>query len=122
MLLCAAWSQLQQVIHAKHAVPARHAQVRPDLDPPARMLRVQLRWAIEHHQPARVRLLVEHGVDVHSPFGGDGPAWSPGDGRTPAGPDTAFDATFLVVAPEHPLVDALTTPRRDRAPCRSPSL
>jgi hypothetical protein len=53
------------------------------LDPPARMLRVQLRWAVEHHQPARVRLLAEHGVDVRSPFEGDGPAWSPGDGRTP---------------------------------------
>jgi ankyrin repeat protein len=47
------------------------------------MLRIQLRWAVEHHQPARVRLLVEHGVDFRSPFEGDGPAWSPGDGRTP---------------------------------------
>ncbi|WP_068925500.1 ankyrin repeat domain-containing protein [Planobispora rosea] len=54
-----------------------------ELDEPARMLRVQLRWAVEHHQPARVRLLVEHGVDFRSPFEGDGPAWSPGDGRTP---------------------------------------
>jgi hypothetical protein len=54
-----------------------------DLDPPARMLRIQLRWAVEHHQPARVRLLVDHGVDFRSPFDGDGPAWSPGDGRTP---------------------------------------
>jgi hypothetical protein len=55
----------------------------PELDTPARMLRTQLRWAVEHHQPARVRLLVEHGVDFHSPFEDDGPAWSPGDGRTP---------------------------------------
>jgi ankyrin repeat protein len=47
------------------------------------LLRVQLRWAIEHQQPARVRLLAGHGVDVRSPFDGDGPAWSPGDGRTP---------------------------------------
>ena len=54
-----------------------------DLDPPARMLRVQLRWAVEHRQAARVRLLVEHGVDFRSPFDGDGPAWSPGDGHTP---------------------------------------
>ncbi|MFD0201069.1 MULTISPECIES: ankyrin repeat domain-containing protein [Saccharothrix] len=54
-----------------------------ELDTPARMLRVQLRWAVEHHRPARVRLLVEHGVDFHSPFEDDGPAWSPGDGRTP---------------------------------------
>lgn len=50
---------------------------------PEKMLRVQLRWAVEHHQPARMRLLVEHGVDFRSPFEGDGPAWSPGDGRTP---------------------------------------
>jgi hypothetical protein len=50
----------------------------------ADMLRVLLRWAVEHHQPDRVRLLAEHGVDFRSPFAGDGPAWSPGDGRTPA--------------------------------------
>ena len=55
----------------------------PDLSTPAQMLRVQLRWAVEHDQPARVRLLVEHGVDFRSPFEGDGPAWSPGDGQTP---------------------------------------
>ncbi|XVV00733.1 ankyrin repeat domain-containing protein [Actinosynnema sp. CA-248983] len=54
-----------------------------ELDPPARLLRTQLRWAVEHHQPARVRLLVDHGVDFRSPFTDDGPAWSPGDGRTP---------------------------------------
>jgi ankyrin repeat protein len=54
----------------------------PELDTPTRMLRIQLRWAVEHHQLARVRLLVEHGVDFRSPFEGDGPAWSPGDGRT----------------------------------------
>ncbi|WNV85608.1 ankyrin repeat domain-containing protein [Umezawaea sp. Da 62-37] len=55
----------------------------PEAATPAEMLRVQLRWAVEHHQSARVRLLVEHGVDFRSPFEGDGPAWSPGDGRTP---------------------------------------
>jgi hypothetical protein len=53
------------------------------LGTPAEMLRIQLRWAVEHHQSARVRLLAEHGVDFRSPFEGDGPAWSPGDGRTP---------------------------------------
>jgi ankyrin repeat protein len=47
------------------------------------MLRTQLRWAVEHHQPGRVRLLVEHGVDFRSPFAGHGLAWAPGDGRTP---------------------------------------
>jgi hypothetical protein len=55
----------------------------PDLDTPAQMLRTQLRWAVEHHQPDRVRLLVEHGVDFRSPFEGAGPAWAPGDGRRP---------------------------------------
>ncbi|BCB91122.1 ankyrin repeat domain-containing protein [Phytohabitans suffuscus] len=54
-----------------------------ELDTPATMLRTQLRWAVEHHQPDRVRLLVAHGVDFHSPFEGDRPTWSPGDGRTP---------------------------------------
>jgi ankyrin repeat protein len=54
-----------------------------ELYTPTHMLRVQLRWAVEHHQPARVRLLAEHGVDVRSPFTDDGPAWSPGDGQTP---------------------------------------
>ena len=54
-----------------------------ELSSPARMLRIQLRWALEHHQSARVRLLVEHGVDFRAPFEGAGPAWSPGDGRTP---------------------------------------
>ena len=55
----------------------------PDLDTPARMLRTQLHWAVEHHQPDRVRLLVEHGVDFRSPFEGGRRAWSPGGGRTP---------------------------------------
>ncbi|GIH10579.1 hypothetical protein Rhe02_86460 [Rhizocola hellebori] len=54
-----------------------------NLDSPTRMLRIQLRWAIEHHLSERVRLLVDNGVDFRSPFEGDGPAWSPGDGRTP---------------------------------------
>ena len=55
----------------------------PELTTPERMLRIQLRWAVEHHQPERVRLLVEHGIDFRSPFQGEGPAWSAGDGRTP---------------------------------------
>ncbi|MGZ4242252.1 MAG: ankyrin repeat domain-containing protein, partial [Actinomycetota bacterium] len=42
---------------------------------PARLLRDQLGWAIRHGMHARVRLLVEHGVDVTTPFD---------DGRTPA--------------------------------------
>ncbi|MBP2703817.1 hypothetical protein JOL79_08365 [Microbispora sp. RL4-1S] len=52
-------------------------------DSPAELLRTQLRWAVEHHQPGRVRLLVEHGVDFRSAYELDGPAWRPGDGRTP---------------------------------------
>ncbi|MEV6932809.1 hypothetical protein AB0M46_51115, partial [Dactylosporangium sp. NPDC051485] len=50
---------------------------------PEHMLRTLLRWAVEHDQRDRVRLLAEHGVDVRSPFTGDGPAWAPGDGSTP---------------------------------------
>ncbi|MER7279270.1 ankyrin repeat domain-containing protein [Dactylosporangium sp. NPDC000244] len=53
------------------------------LPTPAEMLRVQLRWAVEHRQAGRVRLLAEHGVDLAAPFTGDGPPWAPGDGRTP---------------------------------------
>jgi ankyrin repeat protein len=41
---------------------------------PERLLRDQLGWAIRHDMPARVRLLIEHGVDVTTPFD---------DGRTP---------------------------------------
>jgi ankyrin repeat protein len=54
------------------------------VDGPAVLLRTQLRWAVEHNQAERVRLLVEHGVDFRSAYLGDGPAWRPGDGRTPA--------------------------------------
>ncbi|WP_432843433.1 hypothetical protein [Dactylosporangium sp. CA-092794] len=59
------------------------ARVGELLPSPAELLRVQLRWAVEHDQRDRVRLLAEHGVDVGSPFAGDGPPWAPGDGRTP---------------------------------------
>ncbi len=41
---------------------------------PAELLRGQLRWAVMHDQTARVRLLIEHGVDVVVSFS---------DGRTP---------------------------------------
>ena len=52
-------------------------------DSPAEQLRTLLRWAVEHHQSERVRLLVEHGVDFHSRYVLDGVAWRPDDGRTP---------------------------------------
>lgn len=56
-----------------------------DLVPaPGELLRIQLRWAVEHDQRERVRLLADHGVDFRSPYLDDGPMWSPGDGRTPA--------------------------------------
>jgi hypothetical protein len=54
------------------------------VDPPADLLRTQLRWAVEHDQRDRVRLLVEHGVDFRSPYVLQGLAWRPGDGRTAA--------------------------------------
>ena len=40
------------------------------LDSPADMVRGQLAWAITHGMTARVRLLVEHGVDVRAPLDG----------------------------------------------------
>ncbi len=61
------------------------ARIGEHVDSPAAMLRTQLRWAIEHDQADRVRLLVEHGVDFRSPYRDeDRPVWQPGDGRTPA--------------------------------------
>lgn len=40
------------------------------LDSPAELLRGELAWAITHGMTERVRLLVEHGVDVTSPLRG----------------------------------------------------
>ena len=45
------------------------------LDTPETMVRGQLRWAVTHGMAKRVRLLVEHGADIASPFE---------DGSTPA--------------------------------------
>jgi len=45
------------------------------LDTPEQMVRGDLRWAVTHGMTERVRLFVEHGVDIVSPFG---------DGITPA--------------------------------------
>lgn len=77
---------------------------------PARLLRTQLRWAVEHHQPARVRLLVEHGVDFRSPFEDDGPAWAPGDGRTPV--ELALLAGDTEIA-DHLLAHGAAAPEAD---------
>lgn len=38
------------------------------LDPPAELVRGQLAWAITHGMADRVRLLVDHGTDVATPF------------------------------------------------------
>jgi ankyrin repeat protein len=46
------------------------------LDTPEQMVRGELRWALTHGMTERVRLLVDHGVDIASPFD---------DGITPAG-------------------------------------
>ena len=43
------------------------------IDPPEELVRGQLRWAVMHDQQARVRLLLDHGVDPEAPFA---------DGRT----------------------------------------
>ena len=49
---------------------ARLGEVAPS---PGELLRSLLRWAVEHDQRERVRLLAERGVDIRTPF----------DGRTP---------------------------------------
>ncbi|MDQ3389299.1 MAG: leucine--tRNA ligase, partial [Gemmatimonadota bacterium] len=50
------------------------------------------------------------GAEIHFPSIGDGEQRSVGVFTTR--PDTVFGATYMVLAPEHPLVDALTTPER----------
>jgi ankyrin repeat protein len=52
-----------------------HRRLGAALDAPERMVRDQLSWAVTHGMGERVRLLVEHGVDVGAPFD---------NGRTPA--------------------------------------
>lgn len=37
------------------------------LETPSQMLQQQLGWAVKYNQPARLRLLIEHGVDVNTP-------------------------------------------------------
>jgi hypothetical protein len=57
------------------------------MDSPSELLRTQLWWAIVHDQRERVRLLVEHGVDLRTPYAAFGgrPLWArTSDGRTPA--------------------------------------
>ncbi|MFI5907469.1 ankyrin repeat domain-containing protein [Dactylosporangium sp. NPDC051541] len=85
----------------------RRIETLPD---PAQALRTLLRWAVEHQQTARVRLLVEHGVDFRSPFTADGPAWSPRDGRTPIeiaqlNGDTEIAGVLLAAGAEPPAPD-----------------
>jgi hypothetical protein len=72
------------------------------VDPPAQLLRGQLRWALTHGMAARVRLLVAHGVDAATPYA---------DGATPAGVAlTAGHGSLAgllgVAAPELEPVDA----------------
>jgi ankyrin repeat protein len=56
-------------------------------DSPSELVRRQLWWAIVHGMRDRLRLLVGHGADFHSPFAAPGgrPSWArTSDGRTPA--------------------------------------
>jgi ankyrin repeat protein len=63
---------------------------------PERLLRDQLGWAIRHDMPARVRLLVEHGVDVVTPFD-DGHA--PAEAAALAGAASIVDDLVRAGAP-----------------------
>jgi leucyl-tRNA synthetase len=51
------------------------------------------------------------GAEVHFPLGAGGPAITVFTTR----PDTLFGATYMVLAPEHSLVDAITTPEQRAA-------
>ena len=46
----------------------RQARMGGALDTPEKMVRGQLSWAVTHGMAERVRLLVEHGADIASPF------------------------------------------------------
>jgi ankyrin repeat protein len=53
------------------------------METPAEMVQHQLRWAIHHNHIDRVRLFIEQGVDITTPFDGR-PAWAhQAEGRTP---------------------------------------
>ena len=85
--------------------PVAGADRRPGARP-AQMLRVQLRWAVEHHQPARVRLLAEHGVDFRSPFGATGRRGAPATaGRRSSWPSST-------ATPRSPTTSSPRAPRR----------
>jgi ankyrin repeat protein len=57
-------------------------------DSPADLIREQLKWAVTHDMPDRVRLLAEHGADLRSPFKSAEDrlvkCYNACDGRTPA--------------------------------------
>jgi Ankyrin repeats (many copies) len=89
------------------------ARIGEHVDSPTEMLRTQLRWAIEHDQADRVRLLVEHGVDFRSPYRDeDRPVWQPGDGRTPADLAQLNGNTAIL---EYLVSRGAAAPRLDRA-------
>jgi hypothetical protein len=60
------------------------------LDTPEQMMRGELRWALTHGMTERVRLLVDHGVDIASPFD---------DGVTPAGRRPRYPRSALRLHP-----------------------
>lgn len=52
------------------------------LDSPSSMLATQLYWAVTHHRPGRVRLLLDNGIDPDTAFPDDsGPLWRRHKGR-----------------------------------------
>lgn len=74
------------------------------LDEPARLVRDLLRWAVQHGQAARVRLLADHGVDLNAPFG-DGGWPTGGRSETPA----STPLTLAAASGDRAMVDLLVS-------------
>lgn len=97
---------------------SHRSQARQDesSETPAELLRDQLHWAVEHGFADRVRLLIEHGVDIHEPYD---------NGRTPAelaqlsgnAAITEYLESIGAAAPELDPIDELTAAvmRADRS-------
>lgn len=68
---------------------------------PADLIATQLWWAVAHDMPARVRLLAEHGADIHGPFPatGERPAMTPAELAALCGSRAVLDYLVAQGAP-----------------------